>query len=174
MDDFEEEPEDPAEVAEDVVDNGLSLEMDEVASGKIALAFGAGSAVAVGFASEPSLAGVVGAAKFDATDTSPCRPPELPSGFEAKSVRSTRNLLTGTWSWLSADKSTTRTVTSTQSMFDNVGSCSSACSSAGTVLSTRSMLANFWFSFSTGARTSSVLALCPSTASLGGGRDNLL
>src|ERR1700704_3550233 len=82
--DFEEEPEDPAEVAEDVVDAGLSPEMDEVVGGRTALAFGAGSAVAVGFTSEPSLAGAVGPAKSGATDASPCGPAELPSGFEAK------------------------------------------------------------------------------------------
>ncbi len=87
--DFEEEPEDPAEVAEDVVDGvladscglicagdgpsaGSSPEMDEVAGGRTALAFGAGSAVAVGLASEPSLAAAVGRAKSGATDGSPC------------------------------------------------------------------------------------------------------
>jgi hypothetical protein len=100
--DFQEEPEDPAEVAEDVVDGvladlcglictgdgpstGLSPEMDEVAGGRTALAFGAGSAVAVGLASEPSLAAAVARAKSGATDGSPRGPPELPSGFAAKS-----------------------------------------------------------------------------------------
>lgn len=85
LDDCEEEPEDAAEVAEDVVDNGLSPEMDEVASGRTAVAFGAGSAVAVGLASEPSLAGAVGRAKSGATERSPCGAPELPIGFAAKS-----------------------------------------------------------------------------------------
>ena len=81
--DFGEVPEDPAKVAEDVVDAGLSPEMDEVAAGRIAFAVGAGSAVAVGFASEPSLAAAVGPAKFGTTDASPCGPLELPGDFEA-------------------------------------------------------------------------------------------
>jgi hypothetical protein len=56
--DFEEELEDPDEVAADGVDGvfatgngpsaGLSPEMDDIAGGRTALAFGAGSTVAVG------------------------------------------------------------------------------------------------------------------------------
>jgi hypothetical protein len=80
---FEEVPEDPAEVAEALVDNGLSPEMDEVAGGRIALAFGVGSEVAVGFASDTSLAPAVGPARFGATDALPCGPLELPGDFEA-------------------------------------------------------------------------------------------
>ena len=39
---FEEKPEDPVELADDVVDAGLSPETDEVAAGRTALAFDAG------------------------------------------------------------------------------------------------------------------------------------
>ena len=66
--DFEEEPEDPVEVAEDVVDAGLSPEMDKITGDRTALAFGAGSAGAIGFA-RASLVGV-GRAKSGVTDES--------------------------------------------------------------------------------------------------------
>jgi hypothetical protein len=80
-DDFEEEPEDPAQLEEDVVDADLSTEMDEVMVGRTALAFGAGSAGAVGLASEASLAAAVGGATSGVADGGPLKPPR---GFAAK------------------------------------------------------------------------------------------
>jgi len=78
--DFEEESKDPVEDAEDVVDAGLSPEPDKITGDRTALAFGAISAGAIGFA---SLVGV-GWAKSGVTDE-PCGSPALPRGFETKS-----------------------------------------------------------------------------------------
>ena len=61
------------------MDAGLSPEPDKITGDRTALAFGAGSAGAIGFA---SLVGVSWA-KSGVTDE-PCGSPALPSGFETK------------------------------------------------------------------------------------------